>query len=78
MKTWRELKTSELNSLTVGTEVKINNVETVVTELQESSHGYVYNVIGFDTEDPIVETNPTTFWGINTHRETIYVLSEEV
>ena len=75
MKNWRELKTSELNSLTVGTEVKINNVETVVTELQTSD--WKGDVIGFDTEDPIVETNPTTFWGMNTHLETIYVLSEE-
>lgn len=76
MKNWRELKTSELNSLTVGTEVKVNDVETVVTELQTSD--WKGDVIGFDTKDPIVEGNPTTFWGMHTHRETIYVLSEEV
>lgn len=76
MKNWRELKTSELNSLTIGTEVKVNDVETVVTELQTSD--WKGDVIGFDTRDTIVEAVPNNFWGVNTNRETIYVLSEEV
>ena len=66
---WVEVLPTNLNSLTVGQEVKINEVQTRITKLDMSLDKS--NVIGFFTaRDITVDGNPNNFWGKHSHSDT--------
>ena len=66
---WVEVLPTDLNSLTVGQEVKINEVQTRITKLDMSS--YNSKVIGFFTaRDGTYDGKPNNFWGKHSNSDT--------
>lgn len=77
MKEWKKLNIEsikDLSQLKVGTEVKINGVETAISELSKWNGK---ETSGFYTKDNFESSGSKAFWGIYTCDMDIYITTQE-